>query len=259
MEGHSKYKTRLGIFVIGGIALLFITIFYIGRQKHLFNPVIRISGLFKNISGLQIGNNVRFSGINVGTVDNIQILNDTTVVVDVIIDKDVQRFIKTDCLLTIGSEGIIGDKIINITQGSSNSAIVSEGHFLKSVEPLETDAILNSLKITGENAEIVSDQLAQILHKVNNGKGTFGMLINDSGMATNINSTINNLKTSSKGLDENMQAAKNNILFRGYFKKKQKEKEDKAKLGNEKTNDTVTKVKKEKLTDRLFKKNKEKP
>jgi phospholipid/cholesterol/gamma-HCH transport system substrate-binding protein len=263
METHSNFKIRLGIFVICGIALLIVSIFYIGRQKHLFNPVFKLSSMFKNISGLQIGNNVRFSGINVGTVDNIQIINDTTVVVDVIIDKNVQRFIKTDCFVTIGSEGLIGDKIINITQGSSKTESIQDGQFLRSIEPVETDAILNSLKVTGENAEIVSDQLAQILYKINSGKGTFGMLINDTTMATNINSTIHNLKTSSKGLGENMEAAKHNILFRGYFKKKQREREEQqAKEKNKGKTDTKEESDKEpktKLTDRLFKKKKKEP
>jgi phospholipid/cholesterol/gamma-HCH transport system substrate-binding protein len=264
METHSKFKARLGIFVMAGVALFVIAIFYIGRQKHLFNPIFKISSMFRNISGLEIGNNVRFSGINVGTVDNIKIINDTTVVVDVIIDKDVQQFIKTDCYFTIGSEGLIGDRIINITQGSSNSETVKEGQFLKSVEPVETDAILTSLKVTGENAEVISDQLAQILYKINSGKGTFGMLINDSTMATNINTTIHNLKSSSKGLDENLEAAKHNILFRGYFKKKQKEREErdaqKEKNKQGKTSDTeeTEKEKKGKFTDRLFKRNKNK-
>jgi len=252
METTTRFKTRLGTFVAAGLLLFIATIFYIGKQKHLFNPVFRVNSLFKNINGLEIGSNVRFSGINVGTVDNIWILNDTTVQVSLIIDKDVQKFIKTDCYATIGSEGLIGDKILNITQGGAGE-VVNEGQFLPSNEPLETDAILASLKVTGENAEVVSDQLAQILYKINSGKGTFGMLINDSAMATNINSTITNLKRSTKGLDENMEAAKHNILFRGYFKNKKKERE--SQKAN--TNDTNTKKPEEKpgLIKKLFKKN----
>ncbi|MCE3279018.1 MAG: hypothetical protein K0S44_1209 [Bacteroidetes bacterium] len=237
MEPTSGFKAKLGIFVAAGLVLFLGAIFYIGRQKHLFNPVFRVNSMFKNINGLEIGNNVRFSGINVGTVDNIRIINDTTVQVSLIIDKDVQKFVKTDCYVTIGSEGLIGDKIINITQGSGDD-IVDEGQFLPSNEPIETDAILASLKVTGENAEVVSDQLAQILYKINSGKGTFGMLINDSSMATNINTTINNLKRSTKGLDENMEAAKHNILLRGYFKNKKKNQENKSDDKNTNGNDT---------------------
>jgi phospholipid/cholesterol/gamma-HCH transport system substrate-binding protein len=227
METQStNFKARLGIFVAVGIALFVAAIFYIGRQQHLFNPVFKVSSKFRDVGGLQIGNNVRFSGINVGTVDNIQIIDDTTVQVDVIIDQNVQKFIKDDCFMTIGSEGLIGDKIIHITQGGTGGTEVKNGQFLTAVEPVQTDAIMASLKVTAENAEIVSDELAQILYKINSGQGTFGMLINDTTMADNITSTIQNLKRSTKGLDENMEAAKHNILLRGYYKNKKKKEEE---------------------------------
>src|SRR4051812_10278338 len=112
METHSsRFKLRLGGFVTAGVLLFVIAVFYIGRQKHMFNPVFTINSTFKNISGVQIGNNVRFLGINVGTVDNVTIINDTTVKVVLLIDKEVQEFIKTDCYVGIGSEGLIGDKL----------------------------------------------------------------------------------------------------------------------------------------------------
>jgi len=221
----SKFKTRLGLFVAAALLLFMVGIFYIGRQKHMFNPVFTINSQFKNISGLEIGNNVRFSGINVGTVDNIQIVNDTTVKVTVIVDKEVQKFIKTDCFVAIGSEGLIGDKIVNITQGSDKAKSVTEGQYLPSIEPIETDEIIAGLKVTVGNAEIVSEQLADILYNINNGSGTLSKLIRDTTIADNIGETIINLKKSTKGLDENMEAAKHNILLRGYFKNKKKEKE----------------------------------
>jgi phospholipid/cholesterol/gamma-HCH transport system substrate-binding protein len=122
---------------------------------------------------------------------------------------------------------LIGDRLINITQGSSNARSVKEGDYLPSIEPIETDAIMESLKITGENAQIISDQLADILYKINNGNGTLSKLIQDTTIANNINQTIINLKQSTKGLDENMQAAKHNFLLRGYFKNKKKEEDKK--------------------------------
>src|SRR3954467_10262416 len=104
MDSHTpKFKVRLGLFIAGGLALFLIAIFIIGKQKNLFNPVFRLTTEFYSISGLQVGNNVRFSGINVGTVDNIQIVNDSTVRVDMMIKKDVQPFIKKDCEVAIGS------------------------------------------------------------------------------------------------------------------------------------------------------------
>jgi len=229
MDTHTeKFKIRLGLFVAGGLALFILTVFIIGKQKNLFNPVYNLSSTFKNVSGLQIGNNIRFSGINVGTVGNIVIINDSTVRVDMSIKKEVKQFIKTDSEVGIGSEGLIGDRLLIITQGGADSQLAVEGQQLNSKEPVETDAIMASIKVTAGNVEIITQQLAEVMIKINGGNGTLGKLIQDTTIAENLNQTIVNLKKSSKGLGENMEAAKHNFLFRGYFKKKQKAAEQKA-------------------------------
>ena len=199
-----------------------VAVFIIGRQKNLFVPVYKLTTTFYNVSGLQVGNNIRFSGINVGTVDNVKIINDSTVQVDMLIQKNVQKFIKADCEAAIGSAGLIGDRILIITQGSAGAALAKDGQQIVSKEPVESDAIMASLQVTADNAAIISLQLAEIMTKVNSGNGTLGRFIQDSTIAENINQTIMNLKKSSKGLDENMNAAKENFLFRGYYKRKEK-------------------------------------
>jgi phospholipid/cholesterol/gamma-HCH transport system substrate-binding protein len=223
MEKHTnKFKVRLGLFIAGGLMIFIVAVFIIGRQKNLFVPVYKLTTTFYNVSGLQVGNNIRFSGINVGTVDNIRIINDSTVQVDMLIQKNVQKFIKADCEAAIGSAGLIGDRILIITQGSSYASLAKDGQQIASKEPVEPDAIMASLQVTADNAAIVSFQLAEIMTKVNSGNGTLGRFIQDSTIAENINQTIMNLKKSSKGLDENMHAAKENFLFRGYYKRREK-------------------------------------
>ena len=230
MDTHTiKFKLRLGLFITVGLAIFVLAIFIIGKQKNLFDPVFNVSATFYNVSGLQVGNNVRFSGINIGTVENITIINDSTVRVDMLLRKNVREFIKTDCEVNIGSEGLIGDRILNISQGSSSAPRAKDGQQLASSEPVESDAIMSSLSITAGNAEIISEELAEIMIKINNGNGTLGRLIQDSTLAENLNQTMQNLKKSSKGLDENMQAVKHNILLKGYFNKKEKNAEKKKK------------------------------
>ena len=223
MEKYTtKFKVRLGLFIAGGLMIFIVTVFIIGRQKNLFVPVYKLTTTFYNVSGLQVGNNIRFSGINVGTVDNIKIINDSTVQVDMLIQKYVQKFIKTDCEAAIGSAGLIGDRILIITQGSAYAPLAKDGQQIASKEPVEPDAIMSSLQVTADNAAIVSLQLAEIMTKVNSGSGTLGRFIQDSTIAKNISQTIMNLRKSSKGLDENMNAAKENFLFRGYYRRKEK-------------------------------------
>jgi len=201
MDLHTrKFKLRLGLFVTGGMILFVMAIFIIGKQKNLFNPVFKLTTTFSNVSGLQIGNNVRFSGINVGAVDEIVIINDTTVKVDMVIKKDVWQFIKTDCNVTLGSDGIIGDKLLIITQGSSNAPLIKDGQYLISIEPIEKNAIMARLDVTSKNAEIISDQFSEITFDINKGHGTISRLIKDSILAENLNQTIANLNKFSKGL-----------------------------------------------------------
>ena len=213
MENHTpQFKARLGIFIVGGIAIFVIAIFIIGKQQNLFNPVFKITTNFYNISGLEVGNNIRFSGIDVGIVDNIKIINDSTVQVDMLIRKNVQQFIKADSYASIGSEGIIGDKIIIITQGSNNAPMAVDGQHILSKEPIETDDIMKSLKSSAESAEIITVQLAEIMMNINNGQGMLGRLIQDSTIAENVNLTIENFKKSSEGLDQTIEVTKENLF-----------------------------------------------
>jgi phospholipid/cholesterol/gamma-HCH transport system substrate-binding protein len=223
MDANSpRFKLRLGLFIVIGLAIFSVAIFVIGKQKNLFDPVFLLSSNFYNVSGLQVGNNVRFSGINVGTVDGITIINDSTVRVTMLVKKSVHPFVKADCKVAIGSEGVIGDKLVIISQGTTNAPLATDGQLLESVEPVEMDAIMASIQITALNAVIISEQLAEIMVKVNSGSGTIGRLLQDSAMSLNIESTILNLKKSSQGLNENMNAAKENFLLRGYFRRKEK-------------------------------------
>jgi phospholipid/cholesterol/gamma-HCH transport system substrate-binding protein len=263
MDTHTqKFKVRLGLFIAGGLMLFVIAIFIIGKQKNLFNPVFKLTTTFNNVSGLEIGSNIRFSGIIVGTVDNIAIINDSTVRVDMLILKNVQQFIKVDCEAGIGTSGIIGDRTLIITQGSEDAPLAKDGQHIGSKEPVETDAIMASLQVTAGNVEIISQQLAEIMLNINSGNGTLGRLIMDTTIAQNFNQTMVNLKKSTNGLNENMNAAKDNFLLRGYFKKKtkaaEKIKDDAAEIKSDaqKANETKKENASEKKTEELKPKDK---
>jgi hypothetical protein len=74
-------------------------------------------------------------------------------------------------------------------------------------------------------AEVASNQLGEIMVKINSGEGTPGMLIQDSTIAEYLNQTMLNLQHSSQGLDENMEMLRHNFLFRRYYKRKAKKEE----------------------------------
>lgn len=213
------------------LVLLVIAIFVIGRQKNLFGSVFNISTVFRSVSGLKVGNNVRFGGIDVGTIDDIELMTDTTVRVDMVIQSSVKKFIHRNSVASISSDGLMGDKVIVIAPGQDTTgaqrAPVNGNEILESRAPIETDQIMVSLKTSADNAAIITTQLAELTSRINSGKGALGKLLKDTTLSSNISSTMKNLKKSSEGLNENMEAAKHNFLLRGYFKKKEKEKKKK--------------------------------
>jgi phospholipid/cholesterol/gamma-HCH transport system substrate-binding protein len=227
MPKEKNYKWKLGFFSVAVLAIAVAAIYYIGKQKNKFGSVMRISADFKSVSGLKIGSNVRLGGIDVGTVDDIALITDTTVQVDMIIQKGVEKFIKKDAKASIGSEGLMGDKVLVIAPGTPGTPVVANGDTLATLLPIETDAIMASLKTSADNAAIITGNLADISSRITQGKGALGKLLHDTTLSSNISSTMKNLKSSSEGLNENMQAAQHSFLLRGFFKKKEKEKKKK--------------------------------
>lgn len=222
MQKQSINKIKLGIFVAIGIALFLAGIYYIGETKKLFSTTFRISAMFKDVNGLQVGNNVRFAGINVGTIEAIEIITDSTVKVDMILDVKTQQFIKKDAKAIIGSDGLMGNKIMNVSPGTTAFAMVENNNMIGTTIPISLDDMLLKLKNTTDNAALITDDLAAIMGNIRSGKGTIGKLFMDTVFADNLDKTIVNVKQGTKGFKQNMDAAKSSFLLRGFFKKKDK-------------------------------------
>lgn len=227
MKKESGNTWKLGMFVLIGLVTFTSTIYFVGKQKNLFGSTFHLKSHFKNVSGLEVGNNVLFSGINVGTVSEIQLITDTSVVVRLLIEKEVQKFIKKDALASIGSDGLMGDKVLVISPGTASKISVSDNDNIASIKAVEMDEIMRSLKTSIDNASIITNELAQFTYKMNHGNGALSKLITDEKFANSLTKTLTNLQTGSKGLSENMEAAKHNFLLKGYFNKKKKAEEKK--------------------------------
>ena len=263
MNKESGTQWKLGLFVIVGIIFFVIAIYFIGKSKNLFGSTFLLHSQFKNVGGLKVGNNVRFAGINVGTVAEIELITDTSVTVDLIMKDEVQKFIKSDAKASISSDGLMGDKVLTIFPGTFNKRMISDNGFIDSKNALEMEELLKSVKSSVDNVDIITTQLAEFTYKMNNGKGALSQLItdeefskslkstlinleissnefakftvkmndgkgalskliSDERLANKLDSTISNLQTGTKGLSENMEAAKSNILLRGFFNNKKK-------------------------------------
>ncbi|HEY9197143.1 MAG TPA: MlaD family protein, partial [Mucilaginibacter sp.] len=121
MRTTAPQKIRIGLFAFAGLVILVLAVFFIGNRKGMFSSTFNVYGTFKNVSGLQVGNNVRFAGINVGVVEAINIVTDSSVRVDLTLNDKVKKFIKTDSKLSIGSDGLMGDKLVVLAPGGVTS------------------------------------------------------------------------------------------------------------------------------------------
>lgn len=245
MEKQSGYTWKLGMFVTIGLLLFVMAVYFIGKQKNLFGSTFHITSQFKTVSGLEVGNNVRFSGINVGTVEQIQLKNDSTVIVVLVMKEDVRKFIKTDATASIGSDGLMGDKVLTISPGAKSQKMIEDNGIIASVDGIEMHDIMKSVKKSVDNIGVISDEIAIFSHSMNNGNGALARLVKDDKMANSVSNTLNNLESGTKGFSDNMEAAKSNFLLRGYYKKKEKQKEKKIEEAKEKQEEAKEKAAKE--------------
>ncbi len=246
MKNEEGSKIKLGLFVTLAVLLFVIAIYFIGSRQYIFTPTISVSAEFKDVAGLQVGNNVRISGINIGSVERLEIITDSTVRVDMVIRKNTQQFIKANARATIGNEGLMGNKVINIIPGTGSHVIEANAQ-LQSITPVSVDDIMNNLNKTIDYASIVAYDISELTGGIREGRGAIGKLFVDTTFAQTLDATIKSAESAAEGLNENMEAAKSNFLLRGYFNRKERE--------EEKARQEAEKKQKEKDPDQEEKKN----
>lgn len=331
MAKEKLNNVSLGIFVLMGLIFLILALYLLGKNKNLFEPSFILKAHFSNVNGLRVGNNVNFAGIHVGTVKKVKILSDTLIEVIMAIDKKVQKFIMKNAEVSIGTEGLVGNKIVNINSGTEPSTPVEIGDLLATKKSTDIEEMLQTLDKTNRNIALISedlkvtvrsineskalwtilndstlpqgirksvtniraatiktnnfaDQLNQLITDVRNGKGTIGNLLTDTvfvhnlniaadkikevgknanevadnlnrltddirsqmnegkgslnlvmkdtAIAGNIRRSLENIEQATGKLDTNMEAMRHHFLFRGYFKKLEKEQAKKEQSKN---------------------------
>ena len=206
MEKTANQKIKLGLFVLIGTILFVSVIYFMGNKQNLFGNTITIKAIFGNVNGLQKGNNVRFAGIDIGTVNEIEMINDSSIVVNMVIKKKMTHHIKKNAIATINSDGLVGNMIVNIIPGKGNALEITEGDVIQSYSRINTEAILETLNVTNENAALLTADLLKITNEIIQGKGTVGLLIKDSLLASELKETMYYLKITAK---ETSQSASN--------------------------------------------------
>ncbi|TBW29034.1 MlaD family protein [Gramella sp. KN1008] len=198
MEKSTSQRIRLGVLVVLGTLVLVAALYYIGNRQHLFTKNIPVFAEFENVNGLQIGNNVRYSGINVGNVSKIEMLAESRILVQMMVEESTGKFIKKDAIATVGTDGLVGSMVVNILPGKEDLASIKPGDTIASYSRIGADDMLSTLNVTNENAALLTSDLLKITNKILEGKGTLGVLVSDSTLAKNIRQTLVNLQETSR-------------------------------------------------------------
>ena len=202
MKNTASQKLQLGVFIVLGTVILIAALYFIGNRQNLFSKNIKLNAQFTNVNGLQLGNNVRYSGIDVGTVSRIAMESDTIILVEMLIKESMRIHIKRDAIATIGSDGLVGNMIVNIIPREGKLPPVISGDTIPTYSRIGTDDMLTTLNVTNENAALLTADLLNITTEIINGKGTLGMLITDSLMARDLKQTIFQLKRTAVGASQ---------------------------------------------------------
>lgn len=208
MKISSSQKIKLGMFVILTIAVLIVSLYLIGKKQNLFGNTFSITAIFSNVNGLKLGNNVRYAGINVGTVKGITMINDSTICVDMNMEESILKHIKKNAKAVVGSDGLVGSMVVNILPGDSFGDPLQKGDTLMSLRRISSNDMLTTLSVTNENAAELTDELLKITHSINEGEGTLGLLVKDKEMGADLKETVHNLKTASQEVSEVLKEIK---------------------------------------------------
>jgi phospholipid/cholesterol/gamma-HCH transport system substrate-binding protein len=195
-----RYETIVGVFVVGSLLALLIMVLVIARQEGLFQEYVEYRAIFRNVSGLKVGSEVHLAGVTVGNVKDITISREGSTLVTFQVIKKYSDRVRADSQASIGFMGLLGEKSLDLTAGSPNQFPIPAEGWVAATEPIDITQMLakagpgleNLQKILDNVATLTGslvgkeggltktiDELQEIMKKINSGKGSLGLLVND--------------------------------------------------------------------------------
>jgi phospholipid/cholesterol/gamma-HCH transport system substrate-binding protein len=183
-----------------------------GGEKKTFVKSFTIHAIFNDVGGLIKGGNIWFSGVKVGTVKSISFYGNSQVEVTMNIENDVQSHIHKDAKARIGSDGLIGNKIVIIYGGDSALPQIEKNDFLNVEKALNTDDMLATLQANNINLLEITKNFKNISKKIDSGNGTLASLVNDPAMSGKLKNTIDNLQATVSNF-KTVSVSSKNVLY----------------------------------------------
>lgn len=196
-ETSNTRPVIVGLFVFVGLLILIGGILTVGNLHATFVKKMKITSIFEDVNGLLPGSNIWFSGVKVGTVKSLRFYGKSQVAVELNIDREIQNFIRKDAKVKIGSDGLIGNKILVIFGGTQGAGEIQEGDTLRVEAMLSTDDVMNTLQENNKNILAITNDFKVVSKKLANGEGTIGKMLTDESIFNNINATTQSLQQAS--------------------------------------------------------------
>lgn len=200
MAKQTINNIKLGLFIIAGLLLLIIGLYLIGRDSNLFSKNYVLKARFDHVQGLTPGNNIRYAGIQVGTVKKVAIINDSSIEVTMLIEESMKKFIRMNDVVSISTDGLMGNKLLQITPSKDGSAFAVNGDVLRTKKLINTEEMLELLNRTNQNVAVISEGLKNTVHRINNSAALWAILDNKT-LPQNILASVNNIRSATVKAD----------------------------------------------------------
>ncbi|MCZ8145821.1 MlaD family protein [Flavobacterium sp.] len=200
MKNDTTHYWKVGLFSLFGLLLLVIAVYTLGFNQNIFRSSFVVYARFQTVSGLRQGSTIRLAGIGIGTVSRIAFEPDGTVLVKLALDTEVQTHLYRDAIATIGSNGLVGDKVLELTAGSQASGILHPNDTLQSVAPIEVEVIMESVWQSAKNAAAITSEWQTFSHRLNRENGLVSRLIRSRTFADKIERVVAQLEQSTSAL-----------------------------------------------------------
>jgi phospholipid/cholesterol/gamma-HCH transport system substrate-binding protein len=212
MANRKIDNVKLGGFVLLGLLTLIFGLYKVSKTSFFSNNFL-LTAHFRNVSGLLIGNNIRYVGVQVGTIKSINLLNDSLIEVNMLIDEKMRCFIHKKDIVSIGTDGLVGDKMLNISAGNDRVNLVETNDILYTKEALNTDEMMLTLSKTNMNVALISEELKNTVQRLNNST-TLWRILNEETIPNNMIESMGNIKKATLRADlmvAELQSVINNV------------------------------------------------
>ena len=202
---RSSKNTRavvIGIFVVIGLLIFILGVITLTGQKKSFSNAVNLKAIFDNVEGLQAGSNVWLNGLKIGTVKDVRFNEDGKVAVSLGVDEKMQAYIHKDAKAKVGSDGLIGNRIIVIYGGTTSSPTVNDGDILAVEKIAGMEDMMATFQSNNENLLSITGDFKEISSKLANGEGTIGKLLNDETLSNSMELALANLQRAASNATE---------------------------------------------------------